>query len=100
MLKNIDIEYMYNLRVDGMTLAELAEKFSCSITFVWKSIRDYCSENDLPLPKKRSFKIVIDVDEAYILHDLFGWTYSKLAKKYGVSRKTLYTRFKEYEFRK
>lgn len=92
----IPIKQMIDLRRQGASYWDIAEKYnySISVTTITNKLKEYCEENHLEFPEKSS-KINLPMKEIYELKKE-GMTYEKLAKEYNYSVTLIRKRMKDY----
>ena len=96
--KNLPMEKIYELRKQGTTYDELAEKYNCNYSTILNRLKSYCGQNNLKIPKAKSGpkQKTLSIEEIYKLKSQ-GMSYKKMAEKYNCTYVTIRRRLKEYE---
>ena len=99
-IKRIELpmKKVYELKKSGVTYKELSEKYNCNVTTINQSLKEYCKERSLELPKTSPGpkKLELPIEEIYELKKE-GMSLRILAEKYNCRDETIRRRVLEYE---
>ncbi len=92
---NLPMQEIYDMK-KGLSFEEISWNYDVSETLIYKALNEYCTENNLEVPKlefKRN-KIDLPLKEIYDMKKS-GVSVDKISDKYNVSYGTIYNRLKE-----
>ena len=95
--KNLPMEKIYELRKQGTTYDELAEKYDYTKEGIRQRLIKYCKKNNLEFPEvdMRHKNKNLSMEEIYELKTQ-GMTYDELSEKYNCNYSTILNRLKSY----
>ncbi len=91
---NPHIKEVYELKKNGKTYSEIADKFNCSKSTVCKHLKNFLERQKLSLEKNEE-NFNLNPEEIYKLR-ISGMTYEEIAEKYNRAHSTIYNIILKY----